>query len=112
VTSVSILSDSSQALSTKISADSYGWIERLLGSPEAPAYSHVFSRVSPGEIVTSVVTLYEVYEKLKPVKGESSALSAVVLLRATTSVPLDDQLALEGADDSLFLHLRFSAAII
>ncbi len=95
-----------------ISIDSYGWIERLLEGPKAPAYNRVFSSVDPGEIVTSVVTLYEVYKKLKPMKGESAALSAAVHLRATTLVPFDDQLALEAADYSLSLRLHFSDAII
>jgi predicted nucleic acid-binding protein len=95
-----------------ISVDSYGWIERLLDGPKAPAYNRVFSSVSPGEIVTSVVTLYEVYKKLKPLKGESSALSAVVHLRSTTLVPFDDQLALEAADYSLSMHLHFADAVI
>jgi predicted nucleic acid-binding protein len=95
-----------------ISIDSYGWLERLLEGPKAAAYNRIFSSVSPGEIVTSVVTVYEVYKKLKPTKGESAALSAVVHLRATTLVPFDDQLALEAADYSLSLGLHFSDAII
>jgi predicted nucleic acid-binding protein len=95
-----------------ISIDSYGWIERLLEGPKAAAYNRVFSSVSPGDIVTSVVTVYEVYKRLKPTKGESAALIAVVHLRTTTLVPFDDQLALEAADYSLSLGLHFSDAII
>jgi predicted nucleic acid-binding protein len=95
-----------------ICVDSYGWIERLLEGPKAPSYNRVFSSVSPAEIVTSVVTVYEVYKKLRPMKGESAALEAVVHLRATNLIPCDDQLALEAADYSLSLHLHFSDAII
>jgi hypothetical protein len=51
-----------------VSVDSYGWIEPVLDGPKAPAYNRVFSSVSPGEIVTSVVTLSEVYRKLKPLR--------------------------------------------
>jgi predicted nucleic acid-binding protein len=64
------------------------------------------------EIVTSVVTLYEVYKKLKPIKGESAALEAIVHLCATTVVPFDDQQALEAADYSLSLRLHFVDATI
>jgi predicted nucleic acid-binding protein len=95
-----------------ISVDSYGWVERLLEGPKAPSYNRVFSKVPPSEIVTSVVTVYEVYRKLKPVKGESAALEAIVHLRPTTMVPFDDQLALEAADYSLSLRLHFADAII
>jgi predicted nucleic acid-binding protein len=59
-----------------------------------------------------VVTVYEVYKKLKPVKGESAALGAIVHLRATAIIPFDDQLALEAADYSLSLRLHFADAII
>ena len=45
-----------------------------------------------------MVTVYEFYRKLKPMKGESAALEAIVHLRATTLAPFDDQLALEAAD--------------
>jgi predicted nucleic acid-binding protein len=59
-----------------------------------------------------VVTVYEVYRQLKPVNGESAAHGAIVHLRASTPVPLDDQLALEAADYSIALRLRFSDAIV
>jgi len=95
-----------------ICVDSYGWIERLIEGPKAPSFNRVFSSVPPTEIVTSVVTVYEVYKKLRPLKGEAAALGAIVHLRATTLVPFDDQLALEAADYSLTLGLRFSDSII
>ncbi|HYA58409.1 MAG TPA: type II toxin-antitoxin system VapC family toxin [Thermoplasmata archaeon] len=95
-----------------ISIDSYGWLERLLDGPKAAQYNRVFSSISPDQIVTSVVTVYEVYRKLRPLKGESAALEAVVHLRATRLVPVDDQLALEAADYSLSHHLHFADALV
>jgi toxin FitB len=80
--------------------------------PQGPACNRVFSSVSPGEIVTSVATLCEVYKKLKPLKGESSALSAVVHLHSATLVPFVDQLALEAADYSLSMRLQVADAVI
>ena len=53
-----------------ISVDSYGWIERLTGGPKAPAYNRLIDGEKPEDLVTSVVVLYEVYEKGKGVKGE------------------------------------------
>lgn len=68
--------------------------------------------MGPSEIVTSVVTVYEVYRKLRPLQGESSALEAVVHLRSTRLIPLDDQIALEAADYSLAHRLHFADAIV
>ncbi len=95
-----------------ISIDSFGWLERLLEGPHATPYNRVIDRVDPAEIVTSVVTVYEVYRKLKPILGEAAALEAVAPLRATHLVPVDDQIALEAADYSLSLGLHFADALI
>ena len=95
-----------------ICIDSSGWLARLLDGPRAPGYNRVMDAVAPSEIVTSVVTVYEVYRKLRPVKGEAASLEAVVALRATRLVPVDDRIALEAADYSLARGLPFSDALI
>ena len=92
--------------------DTFGWLERLLDGPKAPQYNRVFDGQAPENIITSVVTVYEVYRKLKPIRGESAALDAVVHLRATRVVPIDDQLALEAADFSLSHRLHFADALV
>jgi len=95
-----------------ISVDSYGWLERFLEGPKAGQYNRVFASISPDQIVTSVVTVYEVYRKLRPLKGESAALEGVVHLRATKLVPVDEQLALEAADYSITHRLHFADALV
>lgn len=60
-----------------ICVDSYGWIERFTNGPKAEQYNRIIDKVRPEEIVTSVVVLYEVYRKVKQVKGEEVALGAV-----------------------------------
>ncbi len=95
-----------------ISIDSFGWLERLLDGPRASRYNRVIDAVDPTEIVTSVVTVYEVYRKFKPIRGEAAALEAIAPLRATRLVAVDDQIALEAADYSLSLGLHFSDALI
>lgn len=95
-----------------ICVDTFGWLERLLDGPKAPQYNRILSAQPPEEIVTSVVTAYEVYRKLRPLKGESAALEATVHLRATRLIPLDDQLALEAADYSLTHRLHFADAVV
>jgi predicted nucleic acid-binding protein len=95
-----------------ICVDTYGWLERILDGPKAAAYNKVLTSVRPEEVVTSVVTVYELYRKLRPVRGEAAALEAVVHLKATHLVAIDDQIALEAADYSLAHSLHFADALV
>jgi len=95
-----------------ICIDSYGWIERFTNGPKAQQYNRIIDRVRPDEIITSVVVLYEVYRKIKQVKGEEVALEAVAALSQTRIVPVDQTLSLEAADYSLSHDLHFADALI
>lgn len=95
-----------------ISLDSYGWIERFTNGPKAEAYNRILERAKSDEVITSVVVLYEVYKKVKKLKGEETALEAVAALSQTTIVPIDQTLSLEAADYSLEHDLHFADALI
>ncbi len=95
-----------------IGIDSYGWIERFTNGPKAQQYNRIIDKARPDEIVTSVVVLYEVYRKVKQVKGEQIALEAVAALSQTRIVPVDQALSLEAADYSLSHGLHFADALI
>jgi predicted nucleic acid-binding protein len=95
-----------------ISVDSYGWIERFTDGPKARQYNAIIDREPGDEIVTAPVVLYEVYKKIKPVKGEEIALEAVAALSGTNVVALDQTIALEAADFSLEHRLRMSDALV
>lgn len=95
-----------------IGIDSYGWIERFTNGPKAQKYNRVIDKARPDELVTSVVVLYEVYRKMKQVKGEELALDAVAALSQTKVVPVDQTLSLEAADYSLSHGLHFADALI
>ena len=95
-----------------IGIDSYGWIERFTNGPKAHQYNRIIDKVRPDEIVTSVVVLYEVYRKIKQVKGEELALEAVAVLNQTKIVPVDQTLSLEASDYSLSRGLHFADALI
>lgn len=95
-----------------ISVDSYGWVERFTDGPKAPAYNKVIDSTKPGDLVTSVVVLYEVYKKVKKAKGEETALEAVATLSQTKVVAVDQTLSLEAADYSLEHGLHFADALI
>jgi predicted nucleic acid-binding protein len=95
-----------------ISIDSYGWIERFTNGPKAPQYNQMIESCQPKEIVTSVVVLFEVYKKIKKLKGEEQALLAVAALSQTTIVPIDQTISLEAADYSLEHGLHYSDALV
>jgi len=100
------------SLTELISIDSSGWIERFTKGPKAPKYKQVIESTKPKEIITSVVVLYEVYKKIKKLKGEEEALLAVAALSQTTVVPIDQTVSLEAADYSLEYNLHFSDALV
>jgi len=95
-----------------ISVDSYGWVERFTNGPKAPVYNRVIDSIRPGELVTSVVVLYEVYRKIKSIKGEETALEAVAALSQTKVVIVDQTLSLEAADYSLEHGLHMADAVV
>jgi len=95
-----------------ISIDSYGWIERFIAGPKAPQYNKVIDGAAHDHIVTSVVTLYEVYRKVKRARGEETALEAVAALSQTRVIPIDQTLSLEAADYSLEHGLHMSDALV
>ena len=100
------------SLTELISIDSFGWIERFSKGPKAPQYKQVIESTNPKDIVTSVVVLYEVYKKIKKLRGEEKALLAVATISQTTIVPVDQTIALEAADCSLENDIHFSDAIV
>jgi len=95
-----------------ICIDSYGWIERFTGGPKAPQFDRIVDGTEPSEIVTSVITFYEVYRKVKKVKDEETALEAVAAMSQTKVVPIDQTLSLEAADHSLEHGLHMADALI
>lgn len=95
-----------------ISVDSYGWVERFTNGPKAAAYNRIIDGVTPEELVTSVVVLYEVYRKVKKTKGEEIALEAVAAISQTKVIAIDQTLSLEAADYSLENGLHMSDALV
>ena len=100
------------SLTELISIDSSGWIERFTKGPKARQYKQVIESTQSKEIITSVVVLYEVYKKIKKMKGEEEAFLAVAVLSQTTIIPVDPSISLEAADYSLEHNLHFSDALV
>ena len=95
-----------------ISIDSYGWIERFTEGPKSSQYDRVIDSMKPKEIITSGVAVYEVYKKVKGLRGEQTALEAVAVLSQTSIIVVDQTLCLEAADYSLQHDLHFADALV
>ena len=95
-----------------ISVDSYGWIEMFTDGPKSAAYRKIIDSTTDDEIVTSTITLYEVYWKLKVARGEDIALERLASLGRTKVIPVDMTLSTEASDFSLDNGLHLADAVI
>lgn len=90
--------------------DSSGWIEFAIGGPLADRYlAHL---KEPAKLITPSIVVYEVYKRLKRDSSEAAADAIVAEMGKTRIIPLDDQIALMAADNSLSLGLAMADAIV
>jgi len=92
--------------------DSYGWIEYFAEGPLADKYAQFIEEASPENTVTPTIVIYEVYRKIKRVKGEEKALEAYAQISRTRIIELTESLSLEAADISLKIGIGMADSII
>ncbi len=93
--------------------DSCGWIEYFTSGALADKYEQYIANANKRTHFTPTIVLYEVYKRVKLELGEERALEACARIIAhTTTVPLDERLALEAADVSSRHELSMADAII
>ena len=92
--------------------DSYGWIEYFADGPLADKYAPFIEEASTENAITPTIVIYEVYKKIKGLKGEEKALEAYAQISRTKIVELTSHLSLEAADISLKLGLGMADSII
>ena len=92
--------------------DSYGWIEYFGDGPLADSYAVFIEKADEKGTVTPTVVIYEVYRKVKSVRGEEKALEAYAQMSRTKIVDLTSSLCLEAADISMNLNLGMADSII
>jgi len=92
--------------------DSYGWIEYFGEGPLADSYATFIEKADEKGTVTPTVVIYEVYRKIKSVRGEEKALEAYAQMSRTKIVDLTSSLCLEAADISMNLNLGMADSII
>jgi len=92
--------------------DSYGWIEYFGEGPLADSYAAFVEKADEKGAVTPTVVIYEVYRKIKGVRGEEKALEAYAQMSRTKIVDLTSSLCLEAADISMSLNLGMADSVI
>ena len=92
--------------------DSYGWIEYFGEGPLADSYAAFIEKADEKGTVTPTIVIYEVYKKIKSVKGEEKGLEAYAQMSRTKIVGLTSSLCMKAADISSNLNLGMADAII
>jgi predicted nucleic acid-binding protein len=92
--------------------DSYGWIEYFADGPLAESYAAFIEKADAEKTVTPTIVMYEVYRKIKSMKGEQKALEAYAQMSRTKIVELTSLISLKAADISITLNLGIADSII
>ncbi len=92
--------------------DSSVWIEFFAEGPKAKALEKYLK--PPHKTILPSIVSYEVYKKIKDTKGERIAILILAQLErlSSTSIPIDQGLAIQAADLSLQYKLPMADALI
>ena len=90
--------------------DSPGWIEFFGAGPKGEAFAKYL--LGSGDIIVPTLVLFEVYRKIKKLKGEEDAIFAATQMGRQKMIPLDDEMALYAADLSLKHDLAMADSIV
>jgi len=92
--------------------DSYGWIEYFADGPLAESYAAFIEKADAETTVTPTIVIFEVYRRIKSMKGEQKALEAYAQMSRTKIVELTSLISLKAADISIALNLGMADSII
>jgi len=90
--------------------DSSAWLEFFSNGHNAKAFSEPI--LSGDRLLVPTIVMYEVLKVLLRECGESEGLRAVAAMREGVVMPIDEELALNGAKLSLTYQLPMADALI
>jgi len=90
--------------------DSSGWLEYFAEAPNSAFFAPAITRT--GDLIVPTVSLYEVFKRVYPQRGESEALVAVALMQQGAVVDLDATIALSAARISVEMRLPMADSIM
>ena len=83
-------------MSSRNVVDSSGWLEYLADTPRARLFAPALE--APHQLIVPVLTIYEVYKKVRRERGEREALEVASLMQSGTVVDLDASVCLDAAE--------------
>ena len=90
--------------------DSSGWLEYFGVGNDGDAFAAAID--APENLIVPVISIFEVYKRLRPQSGDFDALRAVSVMRLGRVVDLDVDLAIKAADISITRKLPMADSII
>ena len=89
--------------------DSSGWLEYFGVGNAGDAFAAAID--APENLIVPVISIFEVYKRLRPQSGDFDALRAVFVMRLGRVVDLDVDLAIKAADISITRKLPMAHSI-
>lgn len=83
-------------MSVRNVVDSSGWLEYLADTPRARFFAAALE--APEHLVVPVLSIYEVYKKVRRERGEREALEVASLMQSGTVIDIDAGLCIEAAE--------------
>ena len=90
--------------------DSSGWLEYFADGPNADFFAPAIESVT--DLVVPTLSLYEVFKRVLPQRGEGDALQAVAVMIQGQVIDLDMDLALGAAKVSSELKLPMADSVM
>ena len=90
--------------------DSSGWLEYFADGPNADFFAPAIEAVT--DLVVPTLSLYEVFKRVLPQRGEGDALQAVAVMIQGQVIDLDMDLALGAAKVSSELKLPMADSVM
>ena len=90
--------------------DSSGWLEYFADGPNAQFFSSAIEDTA--QLLVPTVSLYEVFKRVLPQRGEANALQVTGVMQQGKVVNLDAALALQAAHLSSTLKLPMADSIM
>lgn len=93
--------------------DSHGWIEYITEGPLAKKYAKYTEAANISDFITPSIVIYEVYKKVKFIKGEELALRITsYIINHTRIIDIDKKTSLNAADISIRTKLAMADSMV
>ncbi|MFH0836523.1 MAG: type II toxin-antitoxin system VapC family toxin [Candidatus Aenigmatarchaeota archaeon] len=93
--------------------DSHGWIEYFSEGPLISKYAKHIENANVSTYITPSIVLYEVYKRIKTIKGENIALIAIShIIEHTQIFSIDKKISLNAAEISIRTKLPMADSMI